>query len=167
MAIKVTKIRQRSGSTSTSAEESGAATAASPLEQWLTLQADLFRAAEPALLGWIERRCEAGGAALQSLNALAQCRDPNEVAALQSEWLSGALQRFERDFQAASEQMATLTQSVTSVAQRAAQGTQNEMKIGTAWILRRQDPSPTASPVTAAEITTATGPATEAVWQSR
>lgn len=166
MTIKVTKMRQRSAIPSAAADESAAAPAW-PLEQWLALQAELFRTAEPGLLGWIARRCEGNSAILQSLSALAQCRELGDIAAIQTDWWNGSLKRLERDLQAASDHIVALTQCVAGAAQRAAaQAAPEEMKTGAAWIVRKE-PSPSGASVLPTEMTAGAGSENEAVWQSR
>jgi hypothetical protein len=169
MAIKVSKVKQHSTvptGTMTTAESDGLPSLAWPLEHWLQFQADLFRAAQPALLGWVDRRCEGSEAALQAFAGLATCQDLGQAMSIQSEWLSASMKRLESDLQAAAEQALAVGQCTTGATQRAAQTTRDEARLGASWIVRNLDA--TQSAANRSDVTEIAPPAAaEALWQSR
>jgi hypothetical protein len=171
MAIKVSKVKQRSTTLSDPApaeEAEGLPSLAWPVEHWLQFQADLFRAATPMLLGWIDRRCEASGAALRAAGGLASCQDVGEAMAIHSDWLSGSMKRLDHDLQAAGQHALAVVHCTTGATQRAAQTSRDEARLGANLIIRNLD---AAQPLVAANREPAAPVvepiATEALWQSR
>lgn len=172
MAIKVSKVKQPSGTiserTPTIEAEEGMPSLAWPFEHWLQFQADLFKAAEPALLGWIDRRCQGSGALLRAAGSLASCQDPGEAMAIHSDWLSGSMKRLELDCQAMGQHALAVVHCTTGATQRAAQTSRDEARLGASLIIRnldatqpivaanREPPPPAVEPIS-----------TEALWQSR
>lgn len=169
MPIKVSKVKQVSSIQpvrAVAADAEGVLSLAWPLEHWLQFQADLFRATEPTLLGWIERRAEGTGAVLRSLNRLAACQDIGDVVAIQSEWLTGFMERLDRDIQAVAEQALAVSQCASGATQQAAQVTTGVAAHGAEWVVRRTEAA-TPSPSNGPNLEGTSTPVTEALWQSR
>lgn len=168
MAIKVSKVKQRSSDRLTSLTGKANEARASfgwAVDDWLQLQAELFGAAAPALLGWIDRRCAASGAILKAAGKLMTCQNPEELTAIHTEWLAGSLERLEHDLHAAAEHAATVTQSLTGAAQRAVGSSQETVQGNAGWIVRKVE-TPSSTVISAVAPETAASP-TEAVWQAR
>jgi len=93
---------------------------ARPFEIWLRWQADMAKAAEPIAAGWLERRREAATAALEAMEQLAACRpmDFGRAAAIQRDWLDGAMKRWALDMEALTAHAAALSQEAGRYATR-------------------------------------------------
>lgn len=93
---------------------------ARPFEIWLRWQADMVKAAEPVTAGWLERRREAAAAALEAVEQLASCSptDLGRAAAIQREWLDGAMKRWNLDMEALTAHAAALAQEAGRYATR-------------------------------------------------
>jgi hypothetical protein len=125
MPIAVAKVTRRPRAQEvvpSNIETPFAAPLAWPLDQWLALPAALFKASEPAMLGWIERRCAAASALLDSVAGFARCDDLSAAAAVHATWLEGATGRLEADVRAMTEHAAAVSQCVASLAEPAAPG---------------------------------------------
>jgi len=85
-----------------------------PLEIWLRWQADILRAVEPASVAWLERRREGAATALEALEKLARCADLTEAAAVQRDWLDGAVRRLRADVAALTDQTLLLSQETVA-----------------------------------------------------
>lgn len=169
MPIKVTKVKQGSGiqpARSAVADTEAVPSLAWPLELWLQFQADLFRATEPALIGWIDRRCEGTGAVLRSVERLTTCQDFGEAISIQSEWLTGFMGRLDRDIQAVAEHALAVSQCASGATQQAAQATTGVAMRGAKWVVRRAEAGATP-PAKAPDAIGVSTPVTEALWQSR
>jgi hypothetical protein len=70
-----------------------------PMEIWLQWQADLLKAAAPAVTDWMTRRREGTEAALQALERLTACQDAKDASKIQTEWIEGETKRLESDMQ--------------------------------------------------------------------
>lgn len=83
-----------------------------PFETWLRWQADMLKAAQPVTADWLERQREAATAALEAIEQLAACgpADFARVAAIQREWLDGAMKRWNSDMEALTAQATALSQ---------------------------------------------------------
>jgi hypothetical protein len=93
---------------------------ARPFEIWLRSQADMAKAAEPVTAGWLERRREAAAAMLEAIEQLAGCSptDLGRAAAIQREWLDGAMRRWNSDMDALTALAAALSQEAGRYATR-------------------------------------------------
>lgn len=128
MAIKTTKVEP---STATPAAcfadftrfgEPMARMIAGPIEALLQWQTDALKAAEPVMMGWLERRRNAATATLETIEKLGRCGgDLGEAALIQREWLDGALKRLNADIQTLTEHAMTLSHEAVTVTRRAAQ----------------------------------------------
>jgi hypothetical protein len=92
-----------------------------PFEALLRWQGDLLKAVEPAAMGWLERRRDGTAAALDALQKLARCTDLADAAAIQRDWLDGALKRMSAEVTALTEQTMALSQEAAAVVRSAAQ----------------------------------------------
>jgi hypothetical protein len=81
-AAKVSRRSRAQEIVPISVETLAAAPVAWPFDQWLGLQTALFKASEPVLIGWIERRCAGAAALLDSFAGFAHCDDLNAAAAV-------------------------------------------------------------------------------------
>src|SRR5579864_9533963 len=103
MAIRVSKAKPRPSAAqarSLAVDPQNLLSLAWPLDHLLHLQAELLKAAEPSLNGWLDRRREGTTAVLRAFEKLAACRDFGEALSIQSEWIDGAMKRLDRDVQA-------------------------------------------------------------------
>lgn len=71
-----------------------------PVELWLQWQADMLKAAAPAMADWVARRREGTEAALQALERLCACADVADASKIQTEWIEGETKRLETDMRA-------------------------------------------------------------------
>jgi hypothetical protein len=167
MPIKVSKVKQSSSiqpAHPAPAETEAVPSLAWPMELWLQFQADLFRASEPVLIGWIDRRCEGTGALMHSVERLTACQDFGEAVAIHSEWLTGVMGRLDRDVQALAEHALAVSQCASGATQQAAQATTGVAMHGAKWVVRKAEPVAT-SPANAPDALVT--PVTEALWQTR
>lgn len=93
---------------------------ARPFEMWLRWHNDMLKAVEPVTLGWLERRREGAGAALEALEKMVRCIDLGEAASIQREWVDGAIKRLTSDIATLTEQTMALSQEAVAVASNAA-----------------------------------------------
>jgi len=94
---------------------------ARPFEMWLRWHNDMLKAVEPVTLGWLERRREGAGAALEALEKMVRCTDVGEAASIQREWVDGAIKRLTSDIATLTEQTMALSQEAVAVARHATQ----------------------------------------------
>jgi hypothetical protein len=94
---------------------------ARPFEIWLRWHNDLLKAVEPVTVGWLERRRESAGAALEALEKLVRCTDLGEAASIQRDWIDGAVKRLNSDIAALTEQTMALSQEAVAVTRYATQ----------------------------------------------
>lgn len=168
MPISVAKVERRSrarAAAPTAVETPTVRPLAWPVEQWLRFQVDLFKATEPALIGWLDRRRAAVAAVLDSLGRLAACRDFGAAAAIHAAWLDGAMKRLALDMQAAAEHAQALSRCTAGAAERAAQTTTEIAEQGADWVVRRL--AEANAPPPQGQTTAAATPAAEALWQIR
>lgn len=92
-----------------------------PVEAWLRCQAGILKAAQPVTIGWIERRRAGATAALETFERLALCKDWEEAASIQRNWIEETMQRFDSDLHAFSEQALAIAQEAMSATRYAAQ----------------------------------------------
>lgn len=92
-----------------------------PVEAWLRCQAGILRAAQPVATGWIERRREGATATLETVERLALCRDWQEAASIQRNWVEETMKRLDSDLRAFGEQALTIAQEAMSATRFAAQ----------------------------------------------
>ena len=91
-----------------------------PMEALLQWQADALKAAEPVMMGWLERRRDATAATLETIEKLGRCTDLSEAAQVQGEWIDGVLKRLNADLQTLTEHAMALSQEAVSLTRRAA-----------------------------------------------
>jgi len=150
MALKISKPKQRS-----SVEYAPSAAAdtqdvqsldippmAWPLEQWLQLQVELFKVADPGLTDWLNRRREGTSAVLKTLERLAGCRDFGEAMSIHSDWIDGAMQRLDLDTKAIVEQALAVSQCATGATREVAQTTTELATRGAEWVIRKVESDP-------------------------
>jgi hypothetical protein len=135
-----------------------------PIEYWLRLQADLFRLGEPAVIGWMGRRCAAASAAVEGLGRLAACTDLAAAVAIQADWIEGARERLVQDIEALGEQAQMLSQYAAGAAGRVVRTTSEVTAPAAGWLVRRA--AGTAPPPSGGTESYAM-PADEALWQCR
>lgn len=143
MAIKVSKAKQRSSvpqARSFAADTQSLLSLAWPFEHLLQLQAELLKATEPSLNGWLNRRREGTNAVLQACEKLAACRDLGDVLSIQSEWIDGAMKRLDLDVQALAEHALTVSHCTVGATRQAAQATTEMATRGTEWAIRGVEP---------------------------
>jgi hypothetical protein len=143
MAIRVSKAKQRSSdpqARSLAADTQNLLPLAWPLEHLLQLQAELLKAAEPSLNGWLNRRREGTNAVLQACEKLAACRDFGEALSIQSELIDGAMSRLDLDVQALTEHALTVSQCTVGATRQAAQTTTELATRGAEWVVRAVEP---------------------------
>jgi hypothetical protein len=143
MAIRVSKVKQRPSAAqarSLTADPQNLLSLAWPLEHLLHLQAELLKAAEPSLNGWLDRRREGTTAVLQACEKLAACRDFGEALSIQSEWIDSAMKRLDRDVQALTEHALTVSQCTVGATRQAAQTTTEMATRGAEWVVRAVEP---------------------------
>jgi hypothetical protein len=139
MAIRVSKAKQRSSdprARSLAADTQSLLPLAWPLEHLLQLQAELLKAAEPNLNGWLNRRREGTNALLRACEKLAACRDFGEALSIQSELIDGAMNRLDLDVQAVTEHVRAVSQCTVGVTRQAAQTTTELATRGAEWVVR-------------------------------
>jgi hypothetical protein len=139
MAIRVSKAKQRSSepqAPALAADTQSLLSLTWPLEHLLQLQAELLKAAEPGLNGWLNRRREGASAVLRACEKLAACRDFGEVLSIQSELIDGAMNRLDLDVQALTEHALTVSQCTVGVTRQAAQTTTQLATRGAEWVVR-------------------------------
>ncbi len=111
-----------------------------PLEQMLHLQAELLKAAESNLSGWLNRRREGTTAALRAREKFVACRDFGEALAIQSEWVDGAAKRLDLDLQDATDHLLAISQCALGATQQATQTTTEIAARGAEWVVRAVEP---------------------------
>jgi len=143
MAIRVSKAKQRSSdpqARAPAADTQSLMSLAWPLEHLLQLQAELLKAAEPSLNGWLNRRREATTAVLRACEKFAGCRDFGEALSIQSELIDGAMNRLDLDVQALAEHALTVSQCTVGATRQAAQTTTELATRGAEWVVRSVEP---------------------------
>jgi hypothetical protein len=134
-----------------------------PLEQLLQFQVELFKVADPGLTDWLNRRREGTSAVLKTLERLAGCRDLGEAMSIHSNWIDGAIKRFDLDTQAIVEQALAVSQCATGATREVAQTTTELATRGAEWVIRkaesetqlpnRRGASPGSSPTAKTNVT--------------
>lgn len=92
-----------------------------PIEAWLRCQAGILKAAQPVTAGWIERRREGATAALETFERLVLCKDWEEAASIQRNWIEESMKRLDSDLHAFSDQALAIAQEAMSATRYAAQ----------------------------------------------
>ena len=143
MAIKVAKAKPPSTASQASllaADPQSLQAAVWPLELLLRVQAELLKAAEPSLNGWLNRRREGATAALRALEKLTECRDLGGALSIQSEWVDGAVKRLDLDVQGITEHILAISQCALGTTQQATQTTSELAARGAEWVVRAVEP---------------------------
>jgi hypothetical protein len=92
-----------------------------PVEAWLRAQAGILKASEPVATGWLERRCAATTATLDTIERLAHCNDLKEAAAIQRGWLEESMKRLDSDFSAFADHALAVSRETMSATRYAAE----------------------------------------------
>lgn len=139
-AIRIAKTKQRPTLTETLPSGVGPQDLPAvtwPIEQWLQLQAELFRATAPSLTDWINRRFEGFNAALRATERLAACRDMSEALSVHAEWLEGAIRRLDFDGRSIIQQALTVLQCAAGATRQIAQTTTDISARSAEWMVQR------------------------------
>jgi hypothetical protein len=92
-----------------------------PVEAWLRAQAGILKASEPVATGWLERRCAAATATLETIERLSHCNDLKEAASIQRGWFEGSMKRLDSDLNAFADQALAVSREAMSATRYAAQ----------------------------------------------
>src|ERR1041384_538025 len=139
MAVRVAKVKQSHNipAARPAAETEAVPSLIWPIEHWLQFQADLLRAAESNLVGWIDRRCEGTSAALSSLVRLSTSHDMGEAVAIHSDYLDGVMKRLDRDFQSAADHALAVSRCTSGATQHAAEASTGVAAHGAQWVVSK------------------------------
>lgn len=81
-----------------------------PLKTFVPEQAEWFEESRKMMGAWMKRRQDAMESGLKTLGAIAECRDPGQVAALYNDWYKGSLERLMADMNDARDEGAKLAE---------------------------------------------------------
>jgi hypothetical protein len=116
-----------------------------PFEVWLRCNAGMLKAAEPIASGWLERRREAATAALDVMDRLSGCSDVQQIAAIQREWLDGAMRRIDSDLHAIADHAAALSHEAVSATRYAAQTSSDVVAFAVHAVPHSEEPTEAAA----------------------
>ena len=102
-------------------DESVARIVSGPFEAWLRCQAGILKAAQPATIGWIERRRAGVTATLDAIERLALCKDWEEAASIHRQWIEESMKRFDTELHAFSDHALAIAEEAMSATRDAAQ----------------------------------------------
>lgn len=138
-----------------------------PLEYWAQAQADLFRLAEPLLIGWLERCTDGGKAGFEAFAKLTACCDLETISTVHSEWLDGATRRLALDIEALATGTRAISQYVFEMPLRLGQTTAEFNSPGPEWKVAKVDHKQPPTLLQKGEVVDVTTSPADAIWTRR
>ncbi|HVY14097.1 MAG TPA: hypothetical protein VHB27_02630 [Rhodopila sp.] len=92
-----------------------------PIQLWLSWEADVLDTAVPATTEWLVRRREGSKATYEALQRLCACKDANDAAKIQADWLQEETTRLEADFRSLSNAVLSWSQAAARTGHQAMQ----------------------------------------------